>query len=616
MTYETDRPARVVVVGAGPRGLATAARLLDLAADRCEVHLVDLFPGGRVWRREQDPNLLMNSRLRQATLFADESIDGVRTAAGPTFATWCAETAPHLDLPAEAAAELRSLGPDDFSSRALFGHYTHWVLDRLRDAGAVVHADEAVAIEPDADGDHTVRLASGAALRADAVVLALGHLPMASTAQQAEWARFAQAHDLVYVPPGPAAEAAMDAIGAGEPVAVLGAGLNFYDVMALCTLSRGGRFERLDGRLRYVPSGQEPVLWVGSARGVPYVARAERASANALAVMTADWVAARIRRGRLDLNTDVWPDVVRDMRHAWYQAALEQAGREVEPLELATALTRLPAEGPEVDRWCAHTFPDIAPFRLEELCDPLKGIADPAKVERRLRDVLDSHVASAYAQPRGPVTAVGERLAIAKDVVRHLVANEAFTADSVLGDLQGWFRSIGGFIAAGPPVERVEQLAALIDAGLVRVAGRRAVLTCDEEVGSFVLGSDTLAGLQVRAVIEARLPAEDLRHTTSRLVSQLLSSGTARPASLEDEAGPRTTGGLDVTRAQDPRPCRVIAADGTPWESIFALGLPVQPLEWNIANLPQPHTGARTIVQADRIARQILAVHERRSHVT
>ena len=69
-----------------------------------------------------------------------------------------------------------------------------------------------------------------------------------------------------------------------------------------------------------------------------------------------------------------------------------------------------------------------------------------------------------------------------------------------------------------------------------------------------------------------------------------------------------------MTRARDPRPCRVVAADGTPWESIFALGLPVQPLEWNIANLPQPSTGARTIVQADRIARQILAGHERRSH--
>lgn len=52
-----------------------------------------------------------------------------------------------------------------------------------------------------------------------------------------------------------------------------GLGLNFFDYMALLTTGHGGTFVRSGSLLVYRPSGNEPRLYAGSRRGIPYHAR-------------------------------------------------------------------------------------------------------------------------------------------------------------------------------------------------------------------------------------------------------------------------------------------------------------------------------------------------------
>ena len=75
-----------------------------------------------------------------------------------------------------------------------------------------------------------------------------------------------------HIPPGYTVDQNFSAIPAGEGVLVRGFSLAFIDLMEILTEGRGGRFERGAGDAvpTYVPSGREPVLWVGSRRGVPY----------------------------------------------------------------------------------------------------------------------------------------------------------------------------------------------------------------------------------------------------------------------------------------------------------------------------------------------------------
>src|SRR5690625_6596576 len=66
---------------------------------------------------------------------------------------------------------------------------------------------------------------------------------------------------------------------AGETVLVRGLGANFFDVIGQLAAEWGGTLEPVagdpHGRLRYLPSGREPHLVVGSRRGVPYRSKPE-----------------------------------------------------------------------------------------------------------------------------------------------------------------------------------------------------------------------------------------------------------------------------------------------------------------------------------------------------
>lgn len=83
---------KIGIIGAGPRGLSVAERILHNNQDR---HSLELFlfdpngPGGRVWRLNQPPELLMNSVSQQVTLFTDETLSsGGLVTQGPNLFQW------------------------------------------------------------------------------------------------------------------------------------------------------------------------------------------------------------------------------------------------------------------------------------------------------------------------------------------------------------------------------------------------------------------------------------------------------------------------------------------------------------------------------------------------
>ncbi|MGW3352513.1 hypothetical protein ACWDA3_55270 [Nonomuraea rubra] len=109
----------------------------------------------------------------------------------------------------------------------------------------------------------------------DKAVLATGHGSLEPDEGQLASLWHADDHGLRYVPPGPAAEMALDDLPPGAEVAVRGFGLTFCDVMRAVTLGGGGRFVPTPAGLRYLPSGDEPRLLALSRGGLPFLARRE-----------------------------------------------------------------------------------------------------------------------------------------------------------------------------------------------------------------------------------------------------------------------------------------------------------------------------------------------------
>jgi hypothetical protein len=80
------------------------------------------------------------------------------------------------------------------------------------------------------------------------------------------------------------------------------------------------------GELRYVPSGREPVLHVGSPRGSLYHAKTEYALRGGRPTLPRflgpEAVAPLVARGAVDLRTEVWPLMAKEIAWGWYHELL------------------------------------------------------------------------------------------------------------------------------------------------------------------------------------------------------------------------------------------------------------------------------------------------------
>ena len=282
----TGPETALVFVGGGPRTVGVLERLAAnsvelLGPAPVHIHVVDPHPagGGRIWRTAQSELLWMNSMARDVTIFTDDSVkmDGP-VAAGPALDQWIAGDGAAILAAAGLAEQARATGPDDFASRQIQAHYLQWAYRRAVAAlpsrvRVTEHRSRAVGVA-ERNNQQSVRLADGTVLPADVVVLAQGFLDRDPDDEELELTAAAGEYGLTYIPPGYTADVDLSELRPGEPVIVRGFGLAFVDLMVLLGEGRGGRFdENADGTLTYHPSGAEPVLHVGSRRGVPYHAK-------------------------------------------------------------------------------------------------------------------------------------------------------------------------------------------------------------------------------------------------------------------------------------------------------------------------------------------------------
>jgi uncharacterized NAD(P)/FAD-binding protein YdhS len=606
---EEPPPVSVALVGAGPRGTSVLERLCASAPEllapgaRLTVHVVDPAPPGpgRVWRTAQSPELLMNTVSSQVTLFTDDSVDcSGPVRPGPSLYEW-------------ADGEL---GPDEYPTRAHYGRYLEWVFAKVvREAPPTVrvetHAARAVRLDDAPDGRQALTLDDGRTLSGlSAVVLAQGHLPTAADAVQRRLSAYAERHGLRHIPPANPADVDLSRISPGEPVLLRGLGLNFFDHTALLTTGRGGRFVRAqDGALRYLPSGDEPLLYAGSRRGIPYQARGDNAKGpygrHLPLVLTPEVIAAFRKRADSgeapDFLAEIWPLVAKEVETVYYTALLGQR-RAALRAEFTERFLDVPHHDPrEAQLLDAFGVAERDRWSWDRVSRPYAGhdFADPGRWRDWLLSYLrEDAVQAAQGNVRGPLKAALDVLRDLRNELRLIVDHGGLTGTSRRDHLDRWYTPLNAFLSIGPPRRRVEELVALMEAGVAEVLGPR--LEVREEEGAWVAHSPEVPGSAVRvtALIEARLPEPDLRRTADDLLARLLKTGQCRPHTVDGYE----TGGLDVTR----RPYRLIDRQEVPHMRRFAFGVPTEGVHWVTAAGARPGVDSVMLSDADAVARAVL----------
>ncbi|GAA1946198.1 FAD/NAD(P)-binding protein [Streptomyces durmitorensis] len=600
----SNRPTlTIAVVGSGPRGISVLERLAvrladgELADHSVRIHVIDATePGaGRIWRTDQDEWFTMNTVVGQITMYSGVPDEGpARPGAGPSLGEWIAQRATTHGEPL--------LGADDYASRRRYGQYLRSVHRTITDhLPANVELSEirgsVTSVVAGSHGGYALELdRSPYLIDADKVLIATGHPQNAPDPQEAELLDFAERHPgTTYLCGDSAADMplAVEDIAPGSTVGIRGMGLSFYDVMLSLTVGRGGGFSRTrDGRLRYVPSGLEPKIVTGSRSGLPIPARGRNQKLPDHTFtprhLTKEAVAAaRERRyaatgtDRLRFNEDVLPLLLKDLDDV-YRAAHTASGS-TEPL-------------PPLDLWAL-----ARPFRDARF-------DSPAAFRDRLLDVIREDLAqAALGNVEGPLKAALDVLRDIRNVVREAVDFGGLHPDSHTDEFQRDFVPVNALLSAGPPIERVEQLVALIESGVVEVAGPATRFTADEAGGRFRIGSPQVAGSEHSAetLIDARIPTPNLHRDVSPLTRSLIAEGLVSEFVHEDPLSGRSraTGGLNVTMA----PFHAISAEGTVRYGLYALGIPTEHARW-FTQVGSGKPGLNTLFRqdADAIALDML----------
>ncbi|MGW1727967.1 FAD/NAD(P)-binding protein [Streptomyces sp. NPDC002306] len=581
MTGSGVSPSRpsLVIVGAGPRGTGLIERIAANAAELyagsgLDIHLVDPHrPGaGRIWRQAQSPLLWMNSHAEDVTMYTDDTV----TMAGPV------REGPTLH-------EWAGIDGRTFADRRLQGAYLSWFHDRAVAAlppeiTVRHHRRRALRVGGPREGRQRVWLEGlTRPLTADLVVLALGHLDAELDDEQRALASYAEKHGLVHLPPDFTADSDLSVLRPGEPVLVRGFGLAFVDLMVLLTEGRGGRYEGDT----YVPSGREPVLHVGSRRGVPYHSKIGYDLGGARPPLPRFLGPAEIdellaRPDRFDFRRDVWPLVGKELGFAHYHRLFT-----AHPERTAVAWSDFEEEYATADAVArealvASAVPDPRDrLDLDALDRPLAGTryATHEELQEGLRDYIEADLGRRHDPAHSADLSVFlGLLSVYGQLVR-------------LGDIGPWWHGFFSYLASGPPGPRLRQMRSLSRAGILRFVG--ADMTVRAEDGLFRASGATVPGhsVEARALVEARLPEPTLGRARDPLLRALHADGAA--------------GTPDGLLRVDPVDARVLDLAGRPHPRRFALG------PFTDGRTPgaftRPRTGGPAFRQNDAVARAALA---------
>jgi uncharacterized NAD(P)/FAD-binding protein YdhS len=599
--------ARITIVGMGPRGLSILERLVEqLHSSPLSLELkVDIVEPGECGQgshpAHQPDHLLTNTVASQVGFFAQDSVvggkDGLSLTQWARLAGYRRFGNRYFPVKDRAGDEISD---HDHLPRNMLGEYLSWAFERIvrflpKNVRIEHHRRRVVDLIALKNGAFTVCLDNGFQYHADYVFITTGHGTRAPTQSDLTFDAFARSAGAknprlnFYSSPYPIH--CLGTIPAGATVAVQGLGLTAYDVVSALTTGRGGQFFEDEGKLRYLPTGREPKILLFSRNCLPFAARGVNqkgiAGRHRARFFTVDAVkalqagaVARTGSHQLDFAEEVLPLIEKEMAYA-YRAA--QTGSDPEVASFQPTTQERHAISKLLNPLAAETFSSFEAFR------------------NFFRALMQADLAEAHkGNLTSPVKAATDVLRDTREALRTAVEFAGLTPSSHKVYVED-FVATTNRISFGPPRRRNAELLALMDAGVLDIAGGpgNQVVT-DVGGGQFYirnrLGEEQISHAADVLVI-ARLDPYSPETDSSTLTRNMVRRGLVRP----HRNGDYHPGGLDINQGM-----QVIDGSGKPHKNLWAAGFPVEGPHFYTHALPRPLMNSRFTQDAHRCVAQLL----------
>jgi uncharacterized NAD(P)/FAD-binding protein YdhS len=600
----------VAVVGFGSWGLCVLERTVAQARhsqSSVRVHVIEPGAlGGGVYALGQPDFLVLNNPCGQLSLYA--SPEGEQN---PPYAVglfeWAVEQGYRWSgYECRISTTGRPIAPTDYLPRRLMGEYLVWFYETLLahappNMEVVRHYATAVDITSVGGGRAAVTLDNGSTLCVNHVVLTSGHTWNEESDDNGSDVRYLRPYPVEYfdrtVPPG-------------GSVAIAGMGLVAYDLLTALTVGRGGTFEDVGDRLRYVPSGNEPVIYLFSRSGIPYCAKSAHGvdpygdyqpvvcTPEAFATLTHP--GGSPQRRQVDFRQDLLPLLYAEMQARYItHSAFLKGGAD----ESASARQRL-ARG-----WTGGDF-DAVVQDFESVYgrfDPAghlfagagRAYASGTDFQAQFYDMVESDLEEALAIGGSPVKAALEVLRILRDQLRLVIEFGGLTLESYL-DFQSNIRGRINRMEAGPPPLRSQQLLALLDAGVVHAPlGPNPQVSSGPDGRTIVRSTelDEQTTITVDAVVRGHLDLPSLARSSSPLLSRLYSKGQL----TQMRYGNTAVGSVSINEDFHPYDAR-----GRLQPNLSLLGVLTEGARYFTHYLPSPRSRIRAVLDAQDCVREVI----------
>ncbi|MGG5358228.1 MULTISPECIES: FAD/NAD(P)-binding protein [unclassified Enterococcus] len=597
---------KIGIIGAGPRGLSMAERLLHNAEnEKIEVVIFDPNgPGGKVWRTDQPLALLMNSVSQQVTLFTDETLSsGGKVFNGPNLYEWSQTEAhrfvrenPHKNQ-GFFLKEASHLTPDEQSTRCFYGMYQEWFFkELLQGFPEQLQLIKELVLKAEESENGFDLITEIQTVHVDQLIIASGHSQNELTGEEKELALHAEKTGLFYQPPTNPADVSIREIPAGEPVILRGLGLSFFDYVGLFTKEREGHFTEENGRYVYHPSGKEPIVYCGSRKGLPYYPRGKNQKQGGASAwpkcITKENLEKLHSEGKLT-GTLFFDLLKKDVELFYYKKLIDEKGFAIDRKKFEKDYLTKEQESVLDD------YPELKKFRWswDKAENPEKYFGQDFTAESR--KFIDWQIQEAEkGNCTGAFTSALDALKDWRDPIRQVMEWGDFSAKEYKELLWGWFTHMNTFLTIGPPISRTKELAALIDAGIFRLLPPNFTI----EKGKQFTAVKEEAIVSSNYLIEARLPSTNLTLSENPLLKNLYQHRKVRPYTFADETASFKSEALEVDRLTS----QVVDASGHRYTNLYCFGIPVEGVDWLTAAAARPYTDPWNLRQADKIAQEVL----------
>jgi uncharacterized NAD(P)/FAD-binding protein YdhS len=599
------------IVGLGSWGLCVLERSVSRARQTTasiRLHVVEPGQlGGGVYAMEQPDYLVLNNPCGQLSLYASPDSDN-----DPPYAVGLYEWAVDkgyrwVGYECQITQAGVPILPTDYLPRRLMGEYLVWFYDTLlADAPAnlevVRHYAAAFDISPGMRGQETVLLDNGTTISVDHVVLTSGHTYNDEPVGNATDVRYLRPYPVEYfdipLPPG-------------APIAIAGMGLVGFDLLTALTIGRGGTYQDVGDRKRYIPSGREPDIYLYSRSGDPYCAKSAHGvdpsgdykpvvcTPEFFSQLTAP--AKSSLRRRIDFRNDLLPLLFAEMQCRYYtHAAYLKGGAPA----AASARQQLEAgwKDGSFDQAVTRLSPTYGRFDPSSyvFTDAGRIYASSAEYQSHVYEMVETDLDEALTLGGSPVKAAQEVTRILRDQLRSVIEFGGLSLESYI-DFQSNVRGRINRLEAGPPPLRSQQLLGLLDADMVHVPfGPHPDVTAADD-GRVIIRSTALtrgAEVTVNGVVRGHLDLPSLARSSSPLLSRLYAKGRLTQLSYGDT----TVGSVAISEDFHP-----YDAEGRLQPHLSLLGVLTEGVRYFTHYLPSPRSRLRAVLDAQHCVENIIS---------